>query len=594
MESLVKTRQEIPNEYKWKLEDIYASVTEWEKEFSEAEAMIPHLSEMKDTLISDAESFLQGIRFLYEAQHKLERLYIYARMKRDEDNSNSTSQALTDRAMGLSVRFSAESAYIEPLILSAPEGVIEGYVKEKSGLKEYAFFLENIIRSKKYVLSEKEERLLSLAGDFSDGAHDTFTMLDNADLDFGEIEHNGQTVKLTHGSYMVNMFSEDRELRKKTYFQYYSEFKKHINTITSLYSTSVKKDVFYARARGFESARHQALFGDNVTTDVYDKLIEDVHAGLKAMYRYVSLRKKALKVDELHMYDVYAPIVEDVQVKYPYEKAKELVLAALEPLGEEYISVLKTAFTDGWIDVYETKGKTTGAYSWGVYGTHPYVLLNHTGELNSVFTLAHELGHAMHTYLSNKTQPYATSDYRIFVAEIASTVNEILLTKYLLKTETDKKLRAYLLNHYIDQFKGTVFRQTMFAEFEHKAHTMAEKGEPLTPQSLSDMYEELNKLYFGDEMVSDDDTIRYEWARIPHFYRAFYVYKYATGLSTAVAIAKNLDNPDMLKKYLGFLSAGGSDYPLNIINSAGVTFDTVVKDCMTEFERALSELEALY
>ena len=594
MASSVKTRDEIAPEYKWKLEDIFASQEQWENEFKEAEQMLAHLSEIKETLIKDAKSLFDGLSFIFDVQHKLERLYVYARMKRDEDNGNSVYQALTDRAMGLSVKFSAECAFLEPLILSAPEGVTDSFVKELPELKEYAFFLENTVRSKKYVLSEKEERLLSLAGDFSDGAHDTFTMLDNADLDFGEIEHNGQTVKLTHGSYMVNMFSEDRELRKKTYFQYYSEFKKHINTISSLYSTSVKKDVFYARARGFESARHQALFGDNVTTDVYDKLIEDVHAGLSAMYRYVALRKKALKVDELHMYDVYAPIVDDVQVKYPYEKAKELVINALEPLGEDYMTVLKTAFTDGWIDVYETKGKTTGAYSWGVYGTHPYVLLNHTGELNSVFTLAHELGHAMHTYLSNKTQPYATSDYRIFVAEIASTVNEILLTKYLLKTETDKKLRAYLLNHYIDQFKGTVFRQTMFAEFEHKAHAMAEKGEPLTPQSLSDMYEELNKLYFGDEMVSDDDTIRYEWARIPHFYRAFYVYKYATGLSTAVAIAKNLDNPDMLKKYLGFLSAGGSDYPLNIINSAGVTFDTVVKDCMTEFDRALSELEALY
>ncbi len=593
MESAVKTREEINPEYKWRLEDIYSGPDEWEAEFSEAEAAIPDAEKLKDSVLSSAKELLGGLKFFYDMQHKLERLYVYARMKRDENNANSSAQALTDRAMGLSVRFSAASSFLEPLLLSAPDGCIERYIREEPALKEYEFFLNDLMRSKKYVLTEKEERLLSLAGDFSDGAHDSFTMLDNADMSFGEIEHDGQTLPLTHGSYMVCMFSPDRELRKKAYYQYYSEYKKHINTLASLYSTSVKKDVFYARARGFDSARAQALFGDNVDSSVYDGLIEDVHAGLPSMYRYVGLRKKVLGIDEMHMYDVYAPIVKNADVKYPYEKAKEMVLEALKPLGSEYIGVLKTAFTDGWIDVFETKGKTTGAYSWGVYGTHPYVLLNHTGELNSVFTLAHELGHAMHTYKSDKAQPYSTAGYRIFVAEIASTVNEILLTKYMLKNETDPSVKEYILNHYIDQFKGTVFRQTMFAEFEHKAHLMAENGEPLTPKSLSDMYEELNRLYFGPEMVSDDDTIRYEWSRIPHFYRGFYVYKYATGLSTAAAIVDGLEKPGMLEKYMNFLSAGGSDYPLGIIRSAGVDFSTVVKKCMAEFDRALSELEKL-
>ena len=593
MANKILTREEVAAEYKWRLEDIYPTVQDWETEFAEAEAALPAVEALKETLVSSAQALAEGLDLFYEINHKLERLYIYARMKRDQDNADSIAQALTDRANGLCVRFSAASSFVNPLLLTLDESTLEAYLKECDGLKVYEFYLKDLLRSKQHILSEKEEKLLSMAGDFAGGAKDIFTMLNNADLEFGEIEHNGEKLPLSHGSYLVMMQDGDRELRKKAYETFYGEFKSHINTIAAAYATSVKKDVFYSRARGYADSRARALFSDNVSAEIYDKLIADVHENLPILYKYIDVRKKALGVDELHMYDIYAPLAEDVEAKYSYEEAVEIVLNALKPLGEEYCAVLKEAFSGGWVDVYETKGKTTGAYSWGVYGTHPYVLLNHRGDLDSVFTIAHEMGHAMHTYLSNKTQPYPLADYTIFVAEIASTVNEILTTKYLLKTVEDPKLRKYILNHYIDQFRTTVLRQTMFAEFEKISHEMAENNEPLTPQTLSDAYEKLNALYHGEQMVSDDDTIRYEWARIPHFYNAFYVYKYATGLSTAVAIVDGLDQPGNLEKYLGFLSMGGSKYPLDIIASAGVDFNTVVGKCMKEFARALEEFEKL-
>lgn len=587
------TRDEVEAKYKWKLEDIYPTVQDWESEFAEVEAQLPAISALKDTLTASAKDLCAGMDLFYEINHKVERLYIYARMKRDQDNAESIAQALTDRAEGICVRFSAAASFINPLLLTMDEETVDRYLAECEDLRVYEFSLRDLQRSKQHILSEKEEKLLSMAGDFAGGAKGIFTMLNNADLDFGSVEHDGETIPLSHGSYLVLMQSGDRELRKKAYETFYEEFKQHINTISATYATSVKRDVFYSRARGYADSREKALFSDNVSAEVYDKLISDVHNNLDIMHRYISLRKRALGVDELHMYDIYAPLTEDIDVHYSYEEAVDIVMKALEPLGEEYLSVLKGAFEEGWVDVCETRGKTSGAYSWGVYGTHPYVLLNHRGDLDSVFTLAHEMGHAMHTYLSNKNQPYPLADYTIFVAEIASTVNEILTTRYLLKTVEDPKLRKYILNHYIDQFRTTVLRQTMFAEFEKLAHEMAERNEPLTPQTFSDLYEKLNTLYHGEDMISNDDIIRYEWARIPHFYNAFYVYKYATGLSTAVAIVEGLDKPGNLEKYLGFLSLGGSKYPLDIIASAGVDFNTVVEKCMKEFSRALDEFEKL-
>lgn len=587
-----RKRADIEEQYKWKLEDIYTSDAEWEKEYEELSDAISKLPALEGDLVSSGQKLAAGLKEIDEAGHKLERLYVYARMRRDEDNANPTYQALTDRATSISVRYSAAVSFVSPLLLSLDESVLRGYLEGCPELSDYSFMIEDLLRSKQHVLSAGEEKLLSLAGDFSGGAKDIFTMLDNADMKFASVEQNGTTHSLSHASYIGLMQSADRELRKKVFETYYQSYKDEINTIAATYATNVKKDLFYTRARNFGTCLERALFGDNVPVAVYEKLLETVHQNLPILHRYMELRKKILGVEELHMYDIYTPLVSEVEASYSYEEAKALVLKGLEALGGEYLEILKGAFEEGWVDVYENQGKSSGAYSWGVYGVHPYVLLNHRGDLDSVFTIAHEMGHAMHTYYSNAAQPYPTSGYAIFVAEVASTVNEILLTKYLLKTVTDKKLKKYILNHYIDQFRTTVVRQTMFAEFEKISHEMAEKGEPLTASSLCKVYGDLNAEYHGPAMAKDE-TISYEWARIPHFYNAFYVYKYATGFSSASAIVAGLDQPGNLEKYKDFLKSGGSDYPIALLEKAGVDFAHVVEVCMQEFARALSEFEAL-
>lgn len=588
----VQKRSEIEEKYKWKLEDIFASDADWEAEFAQAEALLPQLEAQKECITRDIQSMLAGLKLIDQASLLLERLYVYARMRRDEDGANSFYQGLSSRAQSLAVKMSGALAFLEPLLLSLDEQTMQRYI-EAPELAEYSFMLQNLQRSRKHVLDEQSERLLSMAGDFSDGAQEIFTMLNNADLKFGSVEHNGQVYELTHAKYIELMQSEDRALREKVYRKFYEAFSGHINTIAATYNTAVKKDIFYARARGYESALHKALFADNVPPEVYHDLIQAVHDNLDTMHEYVKLRGELLKIGDLQMYDIYAPLVSEADVSYSYEQAQQLVLDALGTLGEDYTALIQKAYREGWIDVWETPGKRSGAYSWGVYGTHPYVLLNHRADLDSVFTLAHELGHAMHTYYSDQAQPYSTAGYAIFVAEVASTVNEILLTRYLLRTVEDKKVRRYILNHYIDQFRTTVLRQTMFAEFEMKAHTLAEQGEALTVESLNHLYLELNRQYHGKYM-GEDETIQYEWARIPHFYTAFYVYKYATGFSCAAAIVRKLETePGMLEKYKRFLSAGGSNYPLEILKEAGIDVGEAVQLCMREFREALEEFRAL-
>ncbi len=588
----VQKRSEIEEKYKWKLEDIFASDADWEAEFAQAEALLPQLEAQKECITRDTQSMLAGLKLIDQASLLLERLYVYARMRRDEDGANSFYQGLSSRAQSLAVKMSGALAFLEPLLLSLDEQTMQRYI-EAPELAEYSFMLQNLQRSRKHVLDEQSERLLSMAGDFSDGAQEIFTMLNNADLKFGSVEHNGQVYELTHAKYIELMQSEDRALREKVYRKFYEAFSGHINTIAAAYNTAVKKDIFYARARGYESALHKALFADNVPPEVYHDLIQAVHDNLDTMHEYVKLRGELLKIGDLQMYDIYAPLVSEADVSYSYEQAQQLVLDALGALGEDYTALIQKAYREGWIDVWETPGKRSGAYSWGVYGTHPYVLLNHRADLDSVFTLAHELGHAMHTYYSDQAQPYSTAGYAIFVAEVASTVNEILLTRYLLRTVEDKKVRRYILNHYIDQFRTTVLRQTMFAEFEMKAHTLAEQGEALTVESLNHLYLELNRQYHGKYM-GEDETIQYEWARIPHFYTAFYVYKYATGFSCAAAIVRKLETePGMLEKYKRFLSAGGSNYPLEILKEAGIDVGEAVQLCMREFREALEEFRAL-
>lgn len=585
-------RSEIDAKYKWKLEDIFADNEAWEAEFAEVEAMLPALSALKEHIADNVDTMRDGLQKIDRASWMLERLFVYARMRRDEDSADSVYQGLASRAQNLAVRLSGALSFLDPLLLSLDEQTLSAYIHAPE-LTDYSFMLENLLRSKAHVLDEKSERLLSMAGDFSDGAQEIFTMLDNADLKFGEVEHEGRVYPITHAKYMELMQSPDRALREKVYRKYYEAFSGHINTIAATYSTAVRKDIFYAKARGYESARNKALFADNVPPAVYTDLIDTVHENLGTMYDYLRLRGRALGIKNLEMYDVYAPLVPEVDAQYTYEQAQDIVLEALGALGEDYTGMLRRAYADGWIDVYETPGKRSGAYSWGVYGTHPYVLLNHRSDLDSVFTLAHELGHAMHTFYSDGAQPYAKAGYAIFVAEVASTVNEILLTKHLLRTVSDPALKKYVLNHYIDQFRTTVLRQTMFAEFEMQAHARAERGEALTVEALNGLYFDLNRLYYGKEM-GDDPTIQYEWARIPHFYTAFYVYKYATGFSCASAIVRKLETePGMLAKYKAFLQAGGSDYPMEILKKAGIDVSEAVRLCMQEFADALRQFEAL-
>lgn len=585
-------RSEIDAKYKWKLEDIFADNEAWEAEFAEVEAMLPALSALKEHIADNVDTMRDGLQKIDRASWMLERLFVYARMRRDEDSADSVYQGLASRSQNLAVRLSGALSFLDPLLLSLDEQTLSAYIHAPE-LTDYSFMLENLLRSKAHVLDEKSERLLSMAGDFSDGAQEIFTMLDNADLKFGEVEHEGRVYPITHAKYMELMQSPDRALREKVYRKYYEAFSGHINTIAATYSTAVKKDIFYAKVRGYESARNKALFADNVPPAVYTDLIDTVHENLGTMYDYLRLRGRALGIENLEMYDVYAPLVPEVDAQYTYEQAQDIVVEALGVLGEDYTGMLRRAYADGWIDVYETPGKRSGAYSWGVYGTHPYVLLNHRSDLDSVFTLAHELGHAMHTFYSDGAQPYAKAGYAIFVAEVASTVNEILLTKHLLRTVSDPALKKYVLNHYIDQFRTTVLRQTMFAEFEMQAHAKAERGEALTVEALNGLYFDLNRLYYGKEM-GDDPTIQYEWARIPHFYTAFYVYKYATGFSCASAIVRKLETePGMLAKYKAFLQAGGSDYPMEILKKAGIDVSEAVRLCMQEFADALRQFEAL-
>jgi oligoendopeptidase F len=526
-----------------------------------------------------------------------DKVFVYARMRRDEDNANSTYQAYTDRAMALSTSTYAAISFIVPEIISIPEETLYGYINSNNELKVYKQFIDETLRQKKHILSDKEEQLLAMSADISHAAADIFGMFNNADIKFPFIkDEDGEEVEVTKGRYVKFLESKDRKVREDAFHAVYNTYGKMKNTLATSYSSNVKKNKFYATVRKYNSALESSLDSDNITTDVYDSLIATVDKNLHLLQRYLKLRKKALKLDELHMYDLYLPIVEESKKNISYEEALKLVEAGLHPLGEEYLSYLRRGFTSSWIDVYENEGKTSGAYSWGAYKTHPYVLLNYQGTTNDVFTLAHEMGHALHSFYTNKTQPYIYSEYKIFVAEVASTLNESLLMHHLLKTTENKAEKAYLLNHYLEEFRGTLFRQVMFAEFEKITHAKVEQGEALTVQELSSIYKGLNDKYFGSEVNIDKD-IEMEWARIPHFYRSFYVYKYATGFSAAISLSKQIltEGQPAVDRYLRFLSSGGSDYPLELLKKAGVDLSTPqpVQDALNEFEEVLSELEQL-
>jgi oligoendopeptidase F len=590
-------RDEIDARFKWKLEDIYASEEDWEADFKKAQQLSEKINTYKGRLADSAEILLECLKLRDELSALAEKVFAYARMRRDENNAEPKYQVLTDRAVTLVTQVNASMSFIVPEIISLDEGLLKKSIEEMEGLSLYRHFFHDILRQKKHVLSDREEELLALADEVMDASADIFNMFNVADIWFGTIrDENGREIEVTKGRYKKLLESKDRRVRKDAFHTLYNSYRAVRNTLASSLSSNIKKNRFYANVRRYGSSLHASLDGDNVPADVYDNLIDTVNRNLPLLHRYVRLRKKALKLDELHMYDLYVPVVEQPTRHISYEEALETVKNGLAALGCSYIEDLAKAFEAGWIDVYENQGKTSGAYSWGTYLTHPYVLLNYQDTINDVFTIAHEMGHALHSYYTNKTQPYIYSDYKILVAEVASTVNESLLMDYLLSVTMDRKERAYLLNHWLEEFRGTLFRQTMFAEFEKISHEMIEKGEALNADGFCRIYRGLNEKYFGPEVVIDED-IDMEWARIPHFYRSFYVYKYATGISAAVSLSRQIlgDGVPAIDRYLEFLKSGGSDYPLELLKKAGVdlTVPKPIEDALKTFEKVLDELEGM-
>ncbi len=588
-------RSEIPAQHRWKLEDLFASQAEWDGEYELAKAKIKEIGQYRGKLNDPAT-----IRACFELEDDLsihvERLYVYAHMRHHEDTTVPEYQALSEKAKRLSVEAGEALSFIAPEILNLPEERLKE-LESHPELEPYRFTISELIRQKAHVLSLEEEALLAQVGNLSQAPSTIFGMINNADMKFPKIrDENGEEKELTHGNYIQFLESRDRDVRKRAFQAMYDTYAKQKNTLASTLNANITKNLFYAKVRKYPSALEMSLFADNIPVEVYTNLIDTIHEHLPLLHRYLDLRKRLLQVDELHMYDLFAPLVEEVDIKIDYEQAKQTVKESLMPLGEEYVSILQEGFDGGWIDVYENAGKRSGAYSWGAYGTHPYVLLNHKDNLNSMFTLTHEMGHAIHSYLSDRELPYRDAQYTIFLAEVASTLNEALLMDYLLKKTDDPKDKLYLLSYYADQFRTTVFRQTMFAEFEKIIHERAEAGESLTPQDFSQIYYDLNVKYHGKNMVVDQD-IEMEWARIPHFYSSFYVYKYATGFSAATSFAKQIleQGDPAVERYLGFLKSGGSDYSINILRRAGVDMSSPepIRQAMSVFEQVLDQMEEL-
>ncbi|MES9742860.1 oligoendopeptidase F, partial [Priestia megaterium] len=591
------SRSEIKVEDTWKLEDIFASDDAWEKEFEEVKALIPQMEKFKGKLGESAQTLYDALQEQDELTMRVSKLYTYAHMRYDQDTTNSFYQGLNDRIKTLYTQIASALSYVTPEILSIEESKIKQYMAEHKELKLYAHALDEITRERPHILSESEEALLAQASEVLGSSSNTFGMLNNADLEFPSIkDENGEEVEITHGRYIRFLESSDRRVREEAFKAVYETYGKFKNTFASTLSGTVKKDNFSARVRHYNSARHSALSTNNIPEEVYDNLVKTVNDNLHLLHRYIDLRKKVLGIEELHMYDLYTPLVKDVKMEVTYEEAKDYILKGLKPLGEDYLNVLKEGFENRWVDVHENKGKRSGAYSSGTYGTNPYILMNWQDNVNNLFTLAHEFGHSVHSYYTRKTQPYPYGDYSIFVAEVASTCNEALLNDYLLKTIDDEKQRLYLLNHYLEGFRGTVFRQTMFAEFEHDVHVRAQNGEPLTPELLTKLYYDLNKKYFGDNLVIDEE-IGLEWARIPHFYYNYYVYQYATGFSAAAALSKQIleEGDAAVERYVGFLKSGSSDYPIEVLKKAGVDMTTSqpIEEALAVFEEKLTEMERL-
>jgi oligoendopeptidase F len=593
----LRERKDIPKEYIWDLESLYSSLEAWEKDYEKALNLANDFLKHKDKVTISSENLFNTLKDRDELYRVVSNLYTCSRMKLDEDTRISDSQALESKGLNLYVQVEEKTSFLVPEILTLDPSTLEKYYVEKEELKLYKQYLDDLLRQKDHVLSAREESILAQMGEVASAPHQIFSMLSNADMKFPVIKNEeGKDVEITHGNFIPLMESKDRNVRKTAFEELYNTYYSFKNTFASSLSGDLKKNIFMSKIRNYNSSIEASLDDNNVPVSVYDNLIKSVHDNLDSMHKYMEIRKRALGVEELHMYDLYTPIVKDVDFKIPYEEGVEIIKKALYPLKEEYLSAMEEGFNSRWIDVYENRGKRSGAYSSGTFDSKPFILLNYHDTLDSVFTTAHEMGHSMHSYFSSKNQPYVYSGYSIFVAEVASTANEALLMDYMLKNVEDKNEKLYLLNHYLEQFRTTVFRQTMFAEFEKTINQHIENGGALTADYLCDTYKKLNELYYGPNIVVDDE-IAIEWARIPHFYYNYYVFQYATGFSAAIALSQQIlkEGDKAVDRYLGFLKSGSSDYPINVLKKAGVdmTTEEPVNNALTLFRQLVDEMDKL-
>ena len=591
-----KNRSDVPQEFKWDLSKMYESNSEIEKDIESVKNLTNDILEYKGHIMDSSSTLLEFLKLTEKQDRLIEKLYVYSKMSYDVDTKNSSSQALKMRIEKLSEEIGEKYSFIEPEMLSQDYNVVLKYIEENEELKEYKFYLECIFRYKNHSLSEEEEEIYTKAINSFGNCSEAFTSLNNADISLGNVkDESGSDIEVTSSNYGILMKSKDRRVRKDTFDAMYKYYESHKNTLASLYVGEIKESSFITKVKKYNSSLERSLYGDNIGKEVYENLINTIHNNMDLMYDYMSVRKKMLNLNEMHMYDIYVDLVDTKLDNIPFDEGKEILFKALAPLGEKYLSDLKNAFKEKWIDIYPSSGKKSGAYSWGCYDSYPYVLLNYNDTTDAVSTLAHELGHSMHSYYS-KSQNYVDSNYPIFLAEIASTVNEVLINDYMYKNAKTEDEKIYYLTDFLDSVRTTIYRQTMFAEFEMLMHKKEADGVPLTSLEISDTYYELNKLYYGDNVVSDD-LIRYEWSRIPHFYTPFYVYKYATGLSSALSIASRIINGDekTRENYLKFLSSGGNDYPLNILKKVDVDMTTPkpIEEALTMFKEKLEELKEL-
>ncbi len=591
-------REEVAKELTWRLEDIYDDEKKWDEEIAKVSKVADEIKTYEGKIAESADNLVKVLKLYEEMELLLSRVYGYASMRQDEDTANSKYQGMAQKAMSAYVGADEKISFMSPEILDISDDTLNRFREENEELKRFDVFVNEIRRLKDHTLNKEMEQLLASAGELQSSPRKGYSMLSNADMKFPDVKDSeGKDHQLSNGRFVPLEMSRDRELRKNAFEAYYEKYKEFKNILAALYDAEVKSRIFSSKARKYSGAFEAAVNGNNVDPAVCDRLINTIHDGFDKMHRYVDLRKKLLGVDELHMYDVYVSMVSDYESEVDYETAKDISLKALAPLGEEYLSVVKTAYKERWIDVLENEGKRSGAYSSGVYGVHPYMLLNYNNTLDDLFTLVHEMGHSMHTWYSEHEHNILDSEYKIFVAEVASTTNEVLLYNYLKENAKTKEEKAYIINHFLESFKGTMFRQTMFEEFERKTGTMAENGEPLTADALYNVYLELNKQYFGDSMISDE-LIGYEWSRIPHFYMNYYVYQYATSFAAAVAIASRIlkEGDVVVEQYKKFLKSGCTQDPVSLLKIAGVDLTTAkpIEEALEVFGEALTEMEELY